>query len=102
MEEVAQARTVRIGPAHECGIFEADGFVYATILGEGVPSRSRPSAAGCETKAKGNLVSTKQASGVRDEGDSLGIFRDQTDYGVVSSDKHEPPLRNLRERKGVV
>ena len=34
---VAHARTVRIGSAHECGIFEVDGFVYATILGEGVP-----------------------------------------------------------------
>jgi hypothetical protein len=34
---VAHARTVRIGPAHECGIFEVGGFVYATILGEGVP-----------------------------------------------------------------
>jgi len=39
---VAHARTVRIGPAHECGIFEVDGFVYETILGEGVPSKSLP------------------------------------------------------------
>ena len=41
--EVPHAHTVRIGEAHNCGVFEADGFVYVTILGEeGVQSNARP------------------------------------------------------------
>ena len=41
--EVTHAHTVRIGEADRCGVFEADGFVYVTILGEeGVQSNARP------------------------------------------------------------
>lgn len=90
--EVTQAHTVRIGSVHKCSVFEADGFVYATILGDDVPgppasSRSRPSAAYCETKATGNMISTKKAGEVRGEGSLLGIFADSTDDGVVLPNK---------------
>ena len=95
MEKVAHARTVRIGPAHKCGVFEAEGFVYATIMGEGLPSRSRPSGAYCKTNTYGIAMSTKEPCGVRGEGNLLSVLADSADDGVVSRNEHEPPLRNL-------
>ena len=121
---VTHAHTVRIGPAHECGIFEADGFVYATILGEGVPSRSRP-----VNKHTHIHVSNNDVLGVEDHGlEGVGLpsaacqrsprsHCEQTstvsntarghvsadvgaggcapNYRMVSRDQHKPPLAHF-------
>lgn len=131
MEEVTHARTVRIGPAHKCGVFEADGFVYATILGKGVPSRSRPAnkqthmhvsnnnmlggedhglegvglpSAACQRSQRSRCEQTSTMSNTARGNVSadVGAGGCAPNYRMVSGDKHEPPLRNLRERKGVV
>lgn len=41
MEQVS-ATTVRIGPVDKCAVFNFNGDVYATFLGSGAPTRSRP------------------------------------------------------------
>lgn len=124
MEEVTHAHTVRIGPAHKCGVFEADGFVYATILGEGVPSRSRPAnkhtrihvsnndvlggedhglqgvglpSAACQRSQRSRCEQTSTMSNTARGNVSVDVGAGgcAPNYRMVSGDKHEPPLAHF-------